>query len=199
MNQASSTTTITPPIAAECFSRRLRASAASSSVTSSTSSSGGVGPADVTASSTRLSGKAFGLEPFSLAGAANAAGAVGGAGVVGAVGAVGATASDSDVATDVVGAASVLSVASRKMDAARNSDVARMCDRVPPVDSSALAKSRPRRNLSTGSFESARAKIASNSVRSGRISLGRGGRSLSCLLTTTDGLKCANGGAPVSM
>ena len=26
MNQASSTTTITPPIAAECFSRRLRAS-----------------------------------------------------------------------------------------------------------------------------------------------------------------------------
>ena len=38
--------------------------------------------------------------------------------------------------------------ASRKMDAARTSDVARMCDRVPPVDSSALAKSRPRRYLS---------------------------------------------------
>jgi len=201
MNQASSTTTITPPIAAECFSRRLRASADSSSVTATTSSSGGVGPADVTISSTRLSGKAFGVEPFPLTGAVNAADAVGAAGVVcavAAVGAVGATALDSGVASDVVGAGSVLSGASRKMDAARNSDVARTCDLVPPIDSSALANSRPRRNLSTGSFESARAKIASNSVRSGRISLGRGGRSLSCLLTTTDGLKCANGGAPVS-
>ena len=179
MNQASSMTTIAPPIAAECFSRRLRASANSSSVTSSTSSSGGVDPAGVTVSSTWLSVKVFGAEPFLLTGTANAADAVDAAGVVCAV--------------------SVLSVASRKMDAARTSDVARMCDRVPPVDSSALAKSRPRRNLSTGSLESARAKIASNSVRSGRISLGRGARSLSCLLTTTDGLKCANGGAPVSM
>ena len=118
-------------------------------------SSGGVGPADVTASSTWLSGKAFGAEPFLLAGAANAAGLVGAVGVVGAVaavGAVGATTSDPGVARAVAGAASVLSVASRKMDAARNSDVARMCDRVPPFDSSALAKSRPRRYLSTGIF-----------------------------------------------
>ena len=157
---------------------------------SSTSSSGGVGLVGLTALSTGLSGKACGAEPFLLAGAANAAGLAG---------AVGAAASDIGVAGAVAGAASVPSVASRKMDAARNSDVARMCDRVPPFDSSALAKSRPRRNLSTGSFESARAKIASNSIRSGRISLGRGARSLSCLLTTTDGLKCANGGAPVSM
>src|ERR1700736_2990035 len=100
MNQASSTTTIAPPIAAECFSRRLRASADSSSATSSTLSSGGVGPADVTASSTWLSDKASGAEPFSLAWAANAAGAAGGVGAVAVVGAVGATASDSDVATD---------------------------------------------------------------------------------------------------
>ncbi len=99
---------------------------------------------------------------------------------------VGVGSSASGVATNAVGAESPFPVASRKMDAARTSEVARMCERVPPVDSSALAKSRQRRNLSTGSCESARAKIASKSVRSGRISLGRGGRSLSCLLTTTD-------------
>src|ERR1700761_6826626 len=97
MNQATRTTAITPPIAAACFSRRLRASADSST------SSGGVGRADVTASSTWLSGKACGVEPFSLARAANAAGLVGAVGVVATVLAVGATASDLGVAREVVG------------------------------------------------------------------------------------------------
>jgi len=84
-----------------------------------------------------------------------------------------------------------------RLDASRKADVPRNCDLVPPVASSALAKPRHRRNLSTGSFESARSKIASKSVRSGLTSLGRGGRSLRCLLITTAGLKCANGGDPV--
>ncbi len=112
----------------------------------------------------------------------------------------GASAAGSVGATPLfVGAASAAVVpASWLSDAPRKSVVARTCDRLPPFNSSARAKSRHRRNLSTGSWESARAKIASNSVRSGRTSLGRGGRSLRCLPITTAGLKCANGGEPVN-
>src|ERR1700742_3068960 len=101
-NQASSTTTITPRIAAECFSRRVRASAAWS-----TSSSGGVGLADVTALATWLPGGACGAEPFLLAGAANAPGLVGASGLVGAAGAGGGAAADLGGAGAVAGAASV--------------------------------------------------------------------------------------------
>jgi hypothetical protein len=63
--------------------------------------------------------------------------------------------------------------------------------------SSALAKSRHRRNLSLGSVASARAKIPSKRVSSGLPSPGRGGDSLRCLLITTAGFMCAKGGDPV--
>jgi hypothetical protein len=177
-NHASTTTTIVPAIAVVCSIRRLcDAVDVSSAMAPDTA-----GRADVMTSSTSESGRASGgarASSLSASGGAGAAGSVGG------------TAS-------VFGTASkAVAPASRRSDASRKADAAPKTDLVPPVASSALAKSRHRRNLSMGSFASARAKIASKSVRSGLTSLGSGARSLRCLLISTAGLKCANGGDPV--
>lgn len=177
-NHASTTTTIVPAIAVVCSIRRLcDAVDVSSAMAPDTA-----GSADVMTSSTSESGRTSG------GGRASSLSASGGAG---AAGSVGGTAS-------VFGTASkAVAPASRRSDSSRKADAPRKTDLVPPVASSALAKSRHRRNLSMGSFASARAKIASKSVRSGLTSLGSGGRSLRCLLISTAGLKCANGGDPV--
>jgi hypothetical protein len=66
-----------------------------------------------------------------------------------------------------------------------------------PLASSALANSRHRGNLSAGAFMSARPKGASKWINSGFTSPGRGDASLRCLLITTAGFMCANGGDPV--
>jgi hypothetical protein len=177
-NHASTTTTIVPAIAVVCSIRRLcDAVDVSSSMAPDTA-----GSADVMISSTSVSGKTSGGARASSLSASGGAGAAG---------SVGATRSVSGTASKAV------APASRRSDASRKAEAPRKCDLAPPVASSALAKSRHRRNLSIGSFASARAKIASKSVRSGLTSLGSGARSLRCLLISTAGLKCANGGDPV--